>query len=96
MKSVSDACAGFTEAEPQQKRALATALMQNATWKAGKFESTWKTPFDKMALSNSVSRTKEREKSGSGQDFEIWLPVMDTFRTLSSQNQLFAAIATSG
>ena len=73
MKSVSDACAGFIDAEPQQKRALASTLMQNATWKAGKFESSFKTPFDKMALSNSVSHTKERENFGSGQDFEIWL-----------------------
>jgi site-specific DNA recombinase len=73
MKSVSDACAGFTEAEPPQKRALAAALMQKSTWKSGKFESSWKTPFDKMALSNSVSRTKDREKSRSGQEIEIWL-----------------------
>ncbi len=78
MKLVSDACGGYQDAEPQYKRALAAELMQNATWKAGKFESSWKSPFDKMALSNSVSRTKGREKSGSGQDFEIWLPGMDS------------------
>jgi len=50
MNSGSDACAGFAEAEPQQKRALAAALMQNATWKAEKFESSWKAPVDKLAL----------------------------------------------
>jgi hypothetical protein len=73
MKAVSDACSAFGDGQPQQQRALATALMQNPTWKAGKFESSWKSPFDKMALSNSVSRTKEREKLRSGRDFEIWL-----------------------
>ena len=73
MTSVSEACAGFAEAPPQQQRALAAAVMQNATRKAGKFESSWKSPFDKMALSNSVSRTNIREKTGSRRDFEIWL-----------------------
>ena len=73
MKSVSEICIGFGDAQPQRQRALATALMDKATWKAGKFESAWKSPFDKMALSNSVSRSKEREKPGSGQEIEIWL-----------------------
>jgi hypothetical protein len=73
MKVASDACDAFEGAQPQQQRALATAMIQNPTWKAGKFESSWKPPFDKMALSNSVSRTKEREKLGSGQEIEIWL-----------------------
>jgi hypothetical protein len=73
MKTVSEASAGFSNAQPQRQRAIATALMENATWKAGKFESAWKSPIDKMALSNSVSRTKERERTGSGQEIEIWL-----------------------
>jgi hypothetical protein len=73
MKSVSDACAGLDGTEPQRQRAIAATLMENPTWKAGKFESSWKSPFDKMALSNSVSQTKEREKSGSGQEIEILL-----------------------
>jgi DNA invertase Pin-like site-specific DNA recombinase len=80
MKAVSAACDAFGGAQPQQQRALATALMQNPTWKAGKFESTWKSPFDKMALSNSVSGTKEREKTGSGQEIENWLPKQDSNR----------------
>ena len=63
-----------SEAEPQRQRYLAASLLENATWKAGKFESSWKSPFDRMALSNSVSQRKEGEKSGSGQEIEIWLP----------------------
>jgi hypothetical protein len=35
MKAVSDACAGFEQAQPQQQRFIATALLKNATWKAG-------------------------------------------------------------
>jgi DNA invertase Pin-like site-specific DNA recombinase len=73
MKAISEACAGFGDASPQQQRAVANALMQKPTWKAGKFESSWKSPFEKMALSNFVSRTKEREKTGSGQEIENWL-----------------------
>jgi hypothetical protein len=74
MMSVSQACGVFIDAQPQQQRATVTALLQNATWKAGKFESSWRSPFDKMALSNSVNQREEREKSGSGQKIEIWLP----------------------
>src|SRR5207248_514866 len=67
IRSVSDACAEFEHDQPQQQRAIAMALMQKATWKTGKFESVLKTPFDILAHSNSVNRTKEREKPGSGQ-----------------------------
>jgi DNA invertase Pin-like site-specific DNA recombinase len=73
MKTVSAACAAFGDAGPQRQRAVANGLMRNPTWKAGKFESSWKSPFDKMVLSNSASRTKERERTGSGQEIENWL-----------------------
>jgi hypothetical protein len=39
VRSVSDACNGFDAATPDQQRALATELLQNATWRAGQFES---------------------------------------------------------
>jgi site-specific DNA recombinase len=82
MGTVSAACAVFNDAQPEQKRVLTASLMQNPTLKAGKFESSWKSPFDVLALSNSASRTNEREKAGSGREIEIWLPVVDAFRTL--------------
>jgi hypothetical protein len=74
IKSVSDACSSFQEHHPQQQRAITTALMEKATWKAGKFEWVLKTPFQILAHSNSASQTKEREKACSGQEIEIWLP----------------------
>jgi DNA invertase Pin-like site-specific DNA recombinase len=73
MRSVSEACGSFQEHQPQQQRAIASALMEKATWKAGKFEWALKTPFQILAHSNSVSRSKEREKPGSEQEIEIWL-----------------------
>ena len=78
LQSVSDACDSFAEAPPHQQRTLAVALLKNATWKAGKFESSWKSPFDVLALSNSASQAKEREKGVSGREIEIWLPGMDS------------------
>jgi DNA invertase Pin-like site-specific DNA recombinase len=78
MKSVSDSCARFPEAQPEQQRAIARSLLKNATWKAGKFESALKSPFDVLALSNSVSQRKDREINGSGREIEIWLPGMDS------------------
>jgi hypothetical protein len=73
IRSVSDACGSFQEHHPQQQRAIASALMEKATWKAGKFEWIPKAPFQILAHSNSVSQTKEREKPGSGQEIENWL-----------------------
>ena len=74
MKSVSEACTGFGDAKPRQQRALATALLADATWTAGKSESGWKAPFDVLALSNAASRSQESEKSGSERDIQICLP----------------------
>jgi hypothetical protein len=73
IRSVSDACSSFQQNQPQQQRAIVSAVMQQATWKSGQFEWALKTPFQILAHSNSVSRTKEREKPGSGQQIEIWL-----------------------
>ena len=73
VRGVSESCAAFETAKADQQRALSMALLENATWKAGQFESALKSPFDKLAHSNSVSQTKDREKPGSGQDFDIWL-----------------------
>lgn len=38
--------------------------------------------FEILRHSKSVIQTKERERQGSGCDFEIWLPSLDTSRTL--------------
>jgi site-specific DNA recombinase len=73
IRSVSNACGSFQDQTAQQQRALATALMKQASWKAGKFEWVLKMPFQILAHSNFVSRSKEREKPGSGQEIEIWL-----------------------
>ena len=78
IRSVSDASGSFGDEQPLQQRAIASALMQNATWKAGKFELVLKTPYQILAHSNSVSQSREREKPGSGQEIEIWLPGMDS------------------
>jgi hypothetical protein len=73
IRSVSNACGKFEEAQPRQQRAIARALLRNATWKAGKFEMALKEPYQILALSNFVSQSKERENPGSGREIEIWL-----------------------
>jgi hypothetical protein len=48
-----------------------------------------------MALSNSVISSKEREKSGSEQKIEIWLPFVGDYRTFLMKTvdfQTFEAI----
>jgi hypothetical protein len=80
VRGVSEACAGFETAKADRQRELTMALLQNATWKAGQFESALKSPFDKLAHSNSVSQRREREKPGLAQEIEIWLPKRNAFR----------------
>jgi len=78
MGAVSSACSTFQDQPAQQQRAIAKALMKQATWKAGKFELVLAEPYSKMAHSNSVSQSRERENPGSGHEIEIWLPGMDS------------------
>jgi site-specific DNA recombinase len=77
MQSVSNACGTFADQPAQEQRAVASALMQKATWKAGKFELELKEPFQIWAHSNSVSKSKEREKPGSGQEI-LWCAQTDS------------------
>jgi site-specific DNA recombinase len=63
MKSVSDACGAFGDQTPRQQWALALALVQQATRKAGKFELVLAEPYSILAHSNSVSQSKERRET---------------------------------
>jgi hypothetical protein len=78
MRSVSDACGQFQQQAAMEQRALLSALMAQATWKAGEFEWVLKSPYQILAHLNSVSRSKEREKPGSGLYFDNWLPRPDS------------------
>ena len=61
MQSVSDACGSFQNQPAQQQRAIASALMQKATWKAGKFELELKQPFSD---SGALELCKQKERKG--------------------------------
>ena len=78
MRSVSDACGQFKQQAAVEQRALLAALVARATWKAGEFELVLNQPYQILAHSNSVSRCKEREKRGSGLDFDNWLLSLDS------------------
>jgi hypothetical protein len=51
--------------------------MGNATWTAGKFEDSWKTPFENWHF-RTLQAERRREKAGSGQELRFWLPGMDS------------------
>jgi hypothetical protein len=57
IRSVSDACSSFQQNQPQQQRAIVSAMMQQATWKSGQFVGALNTPFQILAHSNFVRRT---------------------------------------
>ena len=65
-----------------EKRNLLDFVLSNSIWKDGRLIPNYRKPFDLLANTN-VAYAKEKaastEKDGL---FDIWLPVVDTFRTL--------------
>jgi len=50
------------EAKLRRQRRLLTLLEDSATWKGGELETTLRTPFQKLRLSNRASRSEETGK----------------------------------
>ena len=84
----------FEKQPAEEKRRLLNCVLKGASWKHGKLTGEFRQPFDmlaKTALSNSTSDSKENPNGASTGDFEIWLPMMDAFRTVSLQIHNLAA-----
>jgi hypothetical protein len=72
----------FAQQKPREKRRLLNFLLSNCTWEDGEVVATFREPFDMLAVT-AINSTR----LGNGEAFksaknEIWLPFLDTFRTL--------------
>ena len=77
----------FEKQPAEEKRRLLNCVLKGVSWKYGKLTGEFRQPFDmlaKTALSNSASDSKKNQTEASTGGFEIWLPGLDTFRTLSA------------
>jgi site-specific DNA recombinase len=86
LRFTSRACELFEQQTSSEQRRLLQVLVKNASWQEGKLQTTLFEPFEILRHSNQESSRKERELSGSGRDFEIWLPGMDSNHVATWQN----------
>jgi hypothetical protein len=72
----------FAMQEPREKRRLLNFVLSNCTWEDGDVVATFREPFDLLAQTATNSAqlgTGEESKSAKN---EIWLPFLDTYRTM--------------
>jgi hypothetical protein len=68
----------FLQQTASEQRRLLQAVVEQASWKDRQLQTALFEPFEILRHSNQETYRKEREKLGSGRDFEIWLPGMDS------------------
>jgi site-specific DNA recombinase len=70
----SRACELFLQQSAAEQRRLLQTLVKSATWQDGALRTSLFEPFEILRHSNQGSCRNEMENSGSGRNFEIWLP----------------------
>ena len=73
LRLTSEACELFQQQTATEQRRLLHVLIQRAAWQDGALETTLFEPFQILRHSNQASIRKERQISGSGKDFGLWL-----------------------
>ena len=71
-------CTTFASQPVAEQRRLLKLLVEKATWRGGELETTLRTPFQKLRLSNHTTATKQGKNGHHGREMENWLPGMDS------------------
>jgi hypothetical protein len=74
IETTSTLCKTFPAQSPPEQRRLLKLLVEKATWRAGELETTLRTPFEKLRLSNHANTTKKGKNGHHGREMENWLP----------------------
>jgi hypothetical protein len=85
----------FGKQSIEEKRRLLNCVRKGASWQIASLKADFRQPFEmlaKTAISNSASDSKEYPIEASKGEKEIWLPLMDAFRTVPLQMQGLAAL----
>jgi site-specific DNA recombinase len=72
----------FAKQEPREKRRLLNFVLSNCTWEDGEVVTTFRQPFDMLAETvTAAAHVGAGDKAKSGKT-EIWLPFLDTYRSM--------------
>ena len=72
----------FEKQEPREKRRLLNFVLSNCTWEDGEVVATFRQPFDMLAETASAAARVELGEKAKSSKSEIWLPFLDTYRTM--------------
>jgi hypothetical protein len=70
----------FLQQPAAEQRRLLQVVIEKAAWQGGMLQTTLFEPFEILRHSNQENYRKEKEKSGSGRELEVWLPKNTTFQ----------------
>ena len=77
IEEISNVSEAFATQPATEQRRLLGILLDSATWKAGELDTTLRTPFQKLRLSNRASRTEQAGKGLDGEEMQNRLPNLD-------------------
>jgi site-specific DNA recombinase len=72
----------FAKQEPREKRRLLNFVLSNCTWEDGEVVATFRQPFDLLAETTAISMQSAAADEANSAKSEIWLPFLDTYRTM--------------
>ncbi|MGD0773072.1 MAG: hypothetical protein ABSC05_09650 [Candidatus Solibacter sp.] len=78
IENTSTLCKQFPTQTPPEQRRLLKLIIEKASWKDGRFETTLRTPFEKLRVSNHATTTKHGKNGAPGGEMKNWLPIQDS------------------
>src|SRR6516162_8540009 len=72
----------FEKQEPREKRRLLNFVVSNCTWKGGELVADLRQPFDLLAETTATAAQAAAGNRPNSAKTEIWLPFLDTYRTM--------------
>jgi hypothetical protein len=76
----------FLQQPGSEQRRLLQTMVEKASWKDGALQTDLFEPFEILRRSNLESLRKENENSGSGCDWQIWLPKRNLLTNFSQKS----------
>ena len=72
----------FEHQDAREKRRLLNFVLSNCTWDDGEVVATFRQPFDLLAETAAIAAHSAIDNGANSAKNEIWLPFVDTFRTM--------------
>ena len=72
----------FARQKPREKRRLLNFVLSNCSWEDGTVRAAFRQPFDLIAETTAIAAGQEASKTANSAKNEIWLPFLNTYRTL--------------